>query len=82
MSETIRLTVMRVRFHNQESGFTVAVGVRGDSGEQITFVGTCGELRRDLSLRPAQDERPRRPRRFAHSDGDGSWHGLSHHMEL
>src|SRR5436305_5800310 len=41
MPETIRLTVMRVRFHNRENGFTVAVGVRDDSGEEITFVGTC-----------------------------------------
>jgi hypothetical protein len=31
-AETIRLTVMRVPFHNRESGFTVAVGVRDGSG--------------------------------------------------
>jgi len=41
MPETIQLTVMRVRFHNRESGFTVAVGVRDGSAEEITFVGTC-----------------------------------------
>src|SRR3954449_6490063 len=44
MPETIRLTVRRLLYRDDESGFTVAAGAREDSGEELTFVGTFPEL--------------------------------------
>ncbi|MEK6372597.1 MAG: ATP-dependent RecD-like DNA helicase [Acidobacteriota bacterium] len=44
MPETIHLTLRRVHFHDAGTGFTVAVGSREDSGEEVTFVGNCLEL--------------------------------------
>ena len=43
-SETIHLILRRIHFRNAESGFTVAVGTRDDSAEEVTFVGTFPEL--------------------------------------
>jgi exodeoxyribonuclease V alpha subunit len=39
MVQTITLTVQRVRFHSNETGFTVATGVDEVSGEELTVVG-------------------------------------------
>ncbi|HYC92524.1 MAG TPA: ATP-dependent RecD-like DNA helicase [Thermoanaerobaculia bacterium] len=39
MPERIEATVRRVRFHNQESGFTVLTARRDDTREEITIVG-------------------------------------------
>ncbi|HEX7140303.1 MAG TPA: ATP-dependent RecD-like DNA helicase [Vicinamibacterales bacterium] len=44
MPETIHVTVRRVHFHNTETGFTVAIGVRDGSGEEVRFVGCLPEL--------------------------------------
>src|SRR5438477_4571884 len=44
MPETIHVTLRRVHFHNAETGFTVAVGTRDDSGEELRFVGSFPEL--------------------------------------
>ena len=44
MPETIHVTLRRVHFHNAETGFTVAVGTRDDSGEEVRFVGSFPEL--------------------------------------
>jgi exodeoxyribonuclease V alpha subunit len=44
MPETIRLTLRRVHFHDAGTGFTVAVGTREDSAEELTFVGNCAAL--------------------------------------
>src|SRR5436305_7074627 len=44
MAETITLTVQRVRFHSNETGFTVATGVDDASGEELTVVGNFPRL--------------------------------------
>jgi exodeoxyribonuclease V alpha subunit len=44
MPETIHLTLRRVYFHDAGTGFTVAVGTRDKSGEEVTFVGNLPEL--------------------------------------
>jgi exodeoxyribonuclease V alpha subunit len=44
MPETIHLTLRRVHFHNAETGFSVVVGTRDDSGEEVRFVGSFPQL--------------------------------------
>jgi exodeoxyribonuclease V alpha subunit len=44
MPETIHITLRRVHFHNAGTGFTVAVGTRDGSGEEVRFVGNFTEL--------------------------------------
>src|SRR5436190_1449855 len=44
MAETIHLTLRRVHFHQAETGFTVAVGTREDSAEEVRFVGNFPAL--------------------------------------
>ncbi len=44
MPETIHLTVRRVRFRDSATGFTVAVGTREASAEELTFVGHLPEV--------------------------------------
>ena len=44
MPETIHLTLRRVHFHHAGTGFTVAVGARDGSGEEVRFVGNFPEL--------------------------------------
>ncbi|HEX7153837.1 MAG TPA: ATP-dependent RecD-like DNA helicase [Thermoanaerobaculia bacterium] len=40
MPETLQLTVEKVRFRSEETGFTVAIGVDHTSREEVTFVGS------------------------------------------
>ncbi len=40
MPETIQATVLRVRFHNTETGFTVLIAVHEESHEELTIVGS------------------------------------------
>jgi exodeoxyribonuclease V alpha subunit len=44
MAETIRLVFRRVVFRHDESGFTVAIGTREQSGESVKFVGYFGDV--------------------------------------
>ena len=44
MPETIHLTLRRVRHHDSATGFTVAVGARDGSGEEVTFVGYLSQF--------------------------------------
>ncbi len=40
MPETIQATVVRVRFHNTDTGFTVLVAAREESHEELTIIGS------------------------------------------
>jgi exodeoxyribonuclease V alpha subunit len=40
MSETIQATVIRVRFHNTETGFTVLIAAREESHDELTIIGS------------------------------------------
>ncbi len=44
MPERINARVYKVRFHNPESGFSVVIAVRDDTGEDVTIVGTFPSL--------------------------------------
>ena len=44
MPQTIHLTVRGIRFRKPETGFTVAVGVLNDSGEEVPFVGCFADI--------------------------------------